>query len=351
MNTNKTTAYGRKILFLTSFTLLAALLIWLSPGCNKDSKQVPSSNLSASKERPKDVYTVGWVRSYPQSNTVKVWLRESLHIYSFSKLNPKASSFLELLTKAQATGTPLRVTIATDNTITAVGIATAEEINSLFFAADAVCKELIFQEQQLLRATAGCKDTLTCDEANDLFKMLQDQGCKSTAPPPNCIPFECVYDGCDARADRMRELIEAKGFCSQKIFAFGSLEVKATLNGNNCCVTWGWHVAPVVTVKCGDSVVQRVLDPSMFNTPVNPGTWGEAMKSDCDGDGVPGSVDSLPIKPPTYYQPSTGGCYKINDKNKLKPYTDCLLECYSKNCNGCNPGTVDCRDKCAPLWK
>jgi hypothetical protein len=346
MNTNKTAAYARKYFIAYTGILLAVCLMWLTPACNKEVKETVTS-----AKQPEHIYTVGWIRNAPQSNAVRVWLRQSIHIYTLSRTMPQAELYISLLSNARANNTPLRITLnEADNTITAVAIATDEEINLFEIFEDKICFQAVAVAQ--LRAAAGCKDTIPCDSLTAIFDYLKNQGCKSANPPANCIPFECVYDGCDARADRMRELLEARGWCSEKIFAFGDLEVKATLNGNNCCVEWGWHVAPVIKVKCGDSVVQRVLDPSMFNNPVSPGDWGDAMKSDCNNDGTSGSIDSLPVKPPTYYKPS-GTCYRINKNNNMKPYTDCILDCYKDNCNGCEPkdplDPTHCRDKCRHL--
>jgi Glutaminase len=346
MNTKKTSAYARKYLLAYTGILLAACLIWLAPGCNKETKDI-----TVNAKQPENIYTVGWIKASPKGNAVRVWFHQSIHIYTLDKNTPNADLYLSLLSRAKESRKPLRVMLnKADNTITLVANATTDEITAFDLFESKICLKAIEVDHQLFRAGTGCNDTIPCDSLTAIFDYLKGQGCKSATPPANCIPFECVYDGCDARADKMRELLEARGWCSEKIFAFGSLEVNATLNGNNCCVTWGWHVAPVIKVKCGDSVVQRVLDPSMFNNPVSPGDWGNGMKADCDGDGVPGSIDSMPIKPPTYYQPGRT-CYHINNNNAMTPYTDCLLDCYKNNCNGCTAGTVNCRATCDHLWK
>jgi hypothetical protein len=71
---------------------------------------------------------------------------------------------------------------------------------------------------------------------------------------PFSIPFQYVRDGCYARAHKMRQIItELYGYCCEKVFSFAipypnRLAVKAN-KWSGCCVTWWYHVAPLVRVR------------------------------------------------------------------------------------------------------
>lgn len=123
-----------------------------------------------------------------------------------------------------------------------------------------------------------------------------------------CIPFSYVRNGCFARAHKMRWIIESKyGYCSEKVFSYGSLAVKANKWGG-CCVEWWYHVAPVVRVKSisGRSLCY-VIDPGMFNTPVLLSVWLKAQED--KGCNANAGVTSYSIQPSSAYTPSYNGGY------------------------------------------
>lgn len=130
--------------------------------------------------------------------------------------------------------------------------------------------------------------------AKDIFDFCAAQSCSLGGPPAiaPCIPFQYVRDGCYARAHKMRQVIEDRyGYCCEKVFSFANqnndrLAVRASKWGG-CCVTWWYHVAPLVRVRIRlrlgtfsiDFVVALVIDPSMFDKPVLLSTWLSAQEN------------------------------------------------------------------------
>jgi hypothetical protein len=127
----------------------------------------------------------------------------------------------------------------------------------------------------------------TYRKAKKIFDFCAKQTC-SLGGPFNispCIPFQYVIDGCFARAHKMRWIITTKyHYCCEKIFSFANhggdtLAVQATKWGG-CCVTWWYHVAPLVRVRLGRfAVLLLVIDPGMFDKPVLLSTWLAAQEN------------------------------------------------------------------------
>jgi Glutaminase len=167
-----------------------------------------------------------------------------------------------------------------------------------------------------------------------MFNYCASQGCNNPGPYSitNCIPFQYVVDGCYARAHKMRQMIIKKyGYCCEKVFSYGNLNVKANMWGG-CCVSWWYHVVPLlrmnVNFKGITYQVCYVLDPGMFTTPVTLSTWLNAQKNTTCNAGA--SVTSYSIQPGTAYWPSAGGYG--TDPNYT--YTEQTLISY-KNLNTC----------------
>ncbi|HEX6125306.1 MAG TPA: protein-glutamine glutaminase family protein [Pyrinomonadaceae bacterium] len=127
-------------------------------------------------------------------------------------------------------------------------------------------------------------------KAKEIFDFCAEQSCH-LSPPYDispCIPFQYVRDGCYARAHKMRRIITTKyGYCCEKVFSFANqgqdrLAVKADKWGG-CCVTWWYHVAPLIRVKVRilrcNFVLAMVIDPGMFNNPVLLSTWLAAQEN------------------------------------------------------------------------
>jgi hypothetical protein len=159
--------------------------------------------------------------------------------------------------------------------------------------------------------------------AKAIFDFCAQQSCHlgGTPPVPPCIPFQYVIDGCYARAHQMRRIIISRrfGYCCEKVFSFaiGSpnvLSVQAAKWGG-CCVTWWYHVAPLlrVRVKFGrfNLVMAMVIDPSMFDKPVLVSSWlGAQENKTCNPNA---KVTSYSIQPGSAYAPANGGASFITD--------------------------------------
>ena len=131
-------------------------------------------------------------------------------------------------------------------------------------------------------------------KAKEIFDFCAAQSCNLPGPYaiPQCIPFQYVIDGCYARAHAMRRIIEDDyGYCCEKVFSFANqnmdtLAVNASKWGG-CCVTWWYHVAPLVrvrvTIRLGafrlQFVIALVIDPGMFDKPVLLSSWLAAQEN------------------------------------------------------------------------
>ncbi len=105
---------------------------------------------------------------------------------------------------------------------------------------------------------------LSEDEANKLFKKIATR---------DDIPFGYPIDGCYARAHKMSRILEDEGIISGKAFVEGKLFVDTKFGE----IGWSYHVAPVVMVRKGGSVIPYIFDPSLFDKAVPFDTWKAKM--------------------------------------------------------------------------
>jgi len=146
--------------------------------------------------------------------------------------------------------------------------------------------------------------------AKQIFDFCANQSCHLAGPYgiSPCIPFQYVRDGCYARAHKMRWIITTKfRYCCEKVFSFANhdndrLAVSANKWGG-CCVTWWYHVAPLVRVRVHRlAVLALVIDPSMFDKPVLLSTWLAAQENQgCDPDA---NVSMYSIQQGSAYTPA-----------------------------------------------
>ena len=153
--------------------------------------------------------------------------------------------------------------------------------------------------------------------AKAIFDFCAQQSCHLPGPfgVPNCIPFQYVIDGCYARAHEMRRIITTQyGYCCEKVFSFAvdnfdRLSVQANKWGG-CCVTWWYHVAPLVRVritikKLGVSAeLAMVIDPGMFDKPVLLSSWLAAQENPACHPHA--RVSKYSIQPGSAYTPAFG---------------------------------------------
>lgn len=149
--------------------------------------------------------------------------------------------------------------------------------------------------------------------AKNIFDFCADQSCHLPGPYSiaPCIPFQYAIDGCYARAHKMRWIITTRfHYCCEKVFSFANqgsdrLRVKADKWGG-CCVSWWYHVAPLirVRVKLGrwSIVLAMVIDPSMFDKPVLLSSWLAAQENATCGANA--HVSTYSIQPGSAYAPA-----------------------------------------------
>lgn len=146
--------------------------------------------------------------------------------------------------------------------------------------------------------------------AKEIFDFCAQQTCSLGGPfaVTPCIPFQYVRDGCYARAHKMMWVITTKyRYCCEKVFSFANsgndrLAVKADKWGG-CCVTWWYHVAPLIRVKVGNLfVLALVIDPGMFDKPVLLSTWLSAQKNKTCSPNA--NVSMYSIQPGSAYAPA-----------------------------------------------
>jgi Glutaminase len=157
-------------------------------------------------------------------------------------------------------------------------------------------------------------------KAKEIFDFCAKQSCNLPGPfdISPCIPFQYVIDGCYARAHKMRWIITTKyNYCCEKVFSFANqnqdtLAVKADKWGG-CCVTWWYHVAPLVRVHFGipafgkltvpiSLTLAMVIDPGMFDKPVLLSTWLSAQANkNCSANA---KVSMYSIQPGSAYWPA-----------------------------------------------
>jgi hypothetical protein len=234
-----------------------------------------------------------------------------------------------LLRRALARKEPLRVTLDEKRgVIREVGPASPQEITAIRqrprlekpdrverVAVDEIdpTRFNIVGEQLKFKTFRLCDDIVPdYMTAKTIFDYCAAQSCALPGPfgIPHCIPFQYVRDGCYARAHKMRQIIETKyGYCCEKVFSFANqnddtLAVRADKWGG-CCVTWWYHVAPLIRVAVRISrfrfVVALVVDPGMFDKPVLLSTWLSAQKNtSCDPHA---NVSMYSIQPGEAYAP------------------------------------------------
>ncbi|HVG10800.1 MAG TPA: protein-glutamine glutaminase family protein [Thermoanaerobaculia bacterium] len=149
--------------------------------------------------------------------------------------------------------------------------------------------------------------------AKEIFDYCAQQSCHLPGPTTEtpCIPFQYVIDGCYARAHKMRKIITEKyGYCCEKVFSFANannddLAVQANKWGG-CCVTWWYHVTPLIRVRIKvlsfKFTLAMVIDPGMFDKPVLLSSWLMAQESAaCSANA---HVSMYSIQPGSAYTPA-----------------------------------------------
>jgi hypothetical protein len=134
---------------------------------------------------------------------------------------------------------------------------------------------LAWSDHKLLRKREAEALALTLSQAQGGFEQMVKQSCSTVSPSaPLCIPFLYPRDGCYARAHQMCKLLAP--LQPTKAWNYGKLRV-ATSNDPSCAVTWVYHVAPVLNVQVGGTVVPHVIDPAIFSEIVPLQRWRQTQ--------------------------------------------------------------------------
>jgi len=286
--------------------------------------------------------TVAAIRSSANQQGIDLLFNERAAIYHYEGDTNSPSGLYQSARSAFRKKQPLYVFIdVLKKKIRNFRVANLKELKSFHFSQQSIVNSLApiklgvkkpdslrFSKvisQRYFRSVFDCTNVVPdMTTAKDIFSYCSNQTCTTTGsyPYPPCIPFQYVVDGCYARANKMRDLIQEKyGFCCEKVFSFANkngdeLSVKTTKWGG-CCVNWWYHVAPILRIKSTSGDLIYVIDPGMFDEPVLLLTWLQAQKdSSCN---LHANVSSYSIQPGTAYMPAnydgTAFSTDLNDTN------------------------------------
>jgi hypothetical protein len=315
----------KKINFL--LTPLLTLLLLLA-ACTRQAEVITSTNsnpenptIAARTEQGNNqlVTTVARINRL-ENGDVELSFNERQAIFTLTKSNPSFQRILGIATEGLSGKQPVKLSYTDSNQLEDLLWPAADEKarylewyrlkivdpepDRVLIRSQLELEEFNLADWQKWKVFKLCAKTVPSYAiAKTIFNYCAAQGCYlgPTQVTP-CIPFEYVIDGCFARAHKMRSIIETKyGFCSEKVFSYGNLDVKADKWGG-CCVGWWYHVAPLIRVKTGRGIYCYVIDPGMFNEPVLLSTWLAAQgNTTCD---TQSGVTSYSIQPSSAYTPS-----------------------------------------------
>jgi Glutaminase len=317
----------KKIFNRNIYVLLLTLLFAVS--CNRNTDLAGGtgsggnniSNRVAATDAPGDavVTSIAAINQLPDGS-MEYLFNEREARYRVARDNPNAEAILRTARDFFGSNKPIKLISSVPGELTELGAPTPAEAAAYL----EWMRNNIVNPEKLRVYNANTVDTLVfntvdwqkwnvfarCTKiipsyttAKKIFDFCKQQTC--TVGPTQiipCIPFNYAVDGCFARAHKMRYIIEQRyGYCSEKVFSFGDLWVRASLSGG-CCVSWWYHVAPLVRVSQGPLArpLCYVIDPSMFTQPVLLSTW-LAAQGNTSCYATAGGVSSYSIQPSTTY--------------------------------------------------
>jgi hypothetical protein len=231
--------------------------------------------LNEAKDTIRDVRIpeIGRVRSLTRTpNHIEVALDESDGVFTIDDTeDPQNFRFLE-----GHSGNPKRQ-------IAIVAKCSGEIEDAQDVPADSEIETPPSRELKKKEIGTAAKNSTSCLKSEDavrrIFNELLARSCDLPSPAAGCIPFRSPYRGCEARAHTMCQILANRKVAvkAAKIWHFGRVNFK-TPNSCKCSVDWNSHTAAFVRVSVkGTSPQIRVLDPSMFCTPVTEKQWRDAM--------------------------------------------------------------------------
>lgn len=321
---------------------LAAVCIVAVYSCTSGDKRTDHTEDRNDKkiEQPKrdsvlrpdsSVVTVAFVLPSADGQSIDVLFNEREQVFTIPKKDKSFEAFNRSLEEARKSNSPLKIITdakrASISAIQAPGAAELQNFNLIrkeILKGDSALKidvrridTSVFNNIENLKwpSLRLCTTVVpNYAKAKEIFDYCAQQSCNLPGPYAidHCIPFQYVWDGCYARAHKMRWIIEKHfKYCSQKVFSFAyvngdKLSVKADKWGG-CCINWWYHVAPLikVQVKIRNFTFTRtyVIDPSMFNQPVLLSTWLAAQENPACSDHA--HVSMYSIQPSSAYTPSS----------------------------------------------
>ena len=308
--------------------------LFIINACKKTSSQnttavtVVNKSNSIGNAPETAIVTVAGIRNGQDANTFEVMFNQREQIFTINNQNNINAAVITTLNDALTSGIPVKVT--TDpwaGVINHVGQPTGNELQSFnttrnvvvvnagslkTFQSGATNSALVDNVEAIGVSAPGSACTNMIPDlatAQLIFNYFAREACNSTTKDITpCISFQYVIDGCYARAHKMCFLLQTKyNYCSQKIFSFANkgsdrLSVVAG-KWNGCCVTWWYHVAPLVTVKTPQGPKAYVFDPGMFDEPVLLSVWlGAQENPKCSGAA---HVSMYNIQPTASYSPAS----------------------------------------------
>jgi hypothetical protein len=312
---------------LAFFGLPVFVILFTTSSCTRGTINEPAdpavntetNNKITRSSIPGDTLVTTVARVKEIEGGLEILFNERQALYIINSGHPRYEEISKTARQALATGKPVKLTSAQPGILTNLAWPSSGEITAYL---EWYKKNLVGVDTVRKLKLAGI-DTMTFSLANNqkwkafnicfafpdlaaaqtIFNFCKQQMC-TTGPTQitPCIPFAYVRDGCFARAHKMRYIIESVfGYCSQKVFSFGNLDVNASLWGG-CCVSWGYHVAPLIRVKINGQYVCYVIDPGMFTGPVPLATWLSAQENTtCDATS---EVTHYSIQPSSAYTPT-----------------------------------------------
>ena len=332
---------GRKKIFWYLVSLLIGFLSISINACNTNSESRASDKETTKQEQTvkkpfaipdTSVLTVAAMRPSADGKTIEIIFNEKEQILVLSKKDTSYNKFSGMLEESLKSNSPFTIiSDAASASIKSITKSSEKELELYRYLNKAILKSekpvpvdlnnidtSIFNrvdKEHLIWPPFKLCTNIVPDyaTAQAIFDYCAQQSCNLPGPYAvnPCIPFQYVIDGCYARAHKMRSIIERHfRYCSEKVFSFANqgndqLAVRATKWGG-CCVTWWYHVAPVIRVKVRfgkiSFVLAYVIDPSMFNRPVLLSAWLQAQAiTSCSPNA---KVSTYTIQPSTAYQPA-----------------------------------------------
>ncbi|WP_294332798.1 protein-glutamine glutaminase [uncultured Chryseobacterium sp.] len=230
------------------------------------------------------------------------------------------AAYISMIGEAVKNETPIHIFLkANTNEIVKVGQPTEEDIR--YF------KSLLTRETstEAQKAVSVIPNQATL---NSLFTQIKNQSCGTSTASSPCITFRYAVDGCYARAHKMRQILLNAGYDCEKQFVYGNLKAST----GTCCVSWGYHVAILVSFKNSSGTVEkRIIDPSLFTSgPVTDTAWRNACVNTSCGSASASSYANTAGN--VYYRSPSGSL--LYDNNYVN--TNCVLTTFA-SLSGCSP--------------